>query len=211
LLIRADKTPNSVGAREVGVAPSDGGLNLEGIIRGIKEGSIKGLYVLDDNIAADPEMAKVLANLQLLIVHSYERNETTELADIVLSSSTYAEKNGTFINFQGRIQRIRPAVTTLDKDRALDGLSMSRWDKFAAHNDKWGKGTKRDSRSTWRVLAAVAAAIGSKMKYNQADEVFREISERIPSLRGLTYLKIGSTGKQLQLRSGTPVVQTTHT
>jgi NADH-quinone oxidoreductase subunit G len=206
LLIRGDKTPNSIGAREVGVVPTDGGLNFEGILNGIKEGTIKALYVLDDNIAADPQIAKVLSNLQLLIVHSFQRNETTDLADIVLSSSTYAEKNGTFINFQGRIQRIRPSVTTLDKDRALDGLSMSRWDKFAAHNDKWGKGTKRDCRSTWRIIASIAAALGSKMKYNQADDVFRELSEKIQSFKGLTYLKIGSSGKKLELRLPTPTV-----
>ncbi len=209
LLIRADKTPNSAGAREVGVAPSEGGLNLEGIINGIKEGTIKALYVLDDNIAADPEIAKALTNLQLLIVHSYERNETTELADIVMSSSTYAEKNGTFINFQGRIQILRAAVTTLDKDRAMDGLSMSRWDKFAAQNDTWGKGTKRDARPSWRVVAAIAAALGAKMKYNLADDVFREMSEKVPSLKGLSYLKIVSSGKKLELRTAVPAAQQT--
>ena len=207
LLISADKTPNAAGAREVGVAPAEGGLNLEGIINGIKEGVIKALYLLDDNIAADPEIAKVLSNLQLLIVHSAERNETTELADIVMSSSTYAEKNGTFINFQGRVQVIRAAVTTLDKDRAMDGLSMSRWDKFAAQNDKWGKGTKRDARVSWRVIAAIGAALGAKMKYNLADDVFREMSEKVPSFKGLSYLKIGSSGKKLELRTAIPVSQ----
>jgi predicted molibdopterin-dependent oxidoreductase YjgC len=209
LLIRADKTPNSAGACEVGVAPSEGGLNFEGIINGIKEGTIKALYVLEDNIAADPQIAKILTNLQLLIVHSYERNETADLADIVLSSSTYAEKNGTLINFQGRLQRIRPAVTTLDKDRALDGLSMSRWDKFASHNDKWGKGTKRDCRSTWRIIAAIAAALGSRMKYNQADDVFKEMSEKVPTFKSLTYLKIGSSGKKLELRTRIPAIHST--
>lgn len=205
LLIRADKTPNSLGAREVGVKPSDGGLGLDGIIKGISEGTIKALYVLDDNIASDSGLAKVLGNLQLLIVHSFERNETTEIADIVLSSSMYAEKNGTLLNFQGMLQKIRAAVTTLDKDRAMDGLSMSRWDKFAAQNDKWGKGTKRDARSTWRIISAIAAALGSKLKYNTAEEVFKEIAERIPTFKGLTYLKIGSSGKKLEIHSAASV------
>jgi NADH-quinone oxidoreductase subunit G len=209
LLIRADKTPNTNGAREVGVAPLDGGLDLAGIVNGIKEGTIKALYVLEDNVAADPEIAKALSNLQLLIVHSHERNETTELADIVLSSATYAEKNGTFVNFQGRIQKIRPAVATLERDRALDGLSMSRWDKFAAQNDKWGKGTKRDARSTWRIINAIATALGSKMKFNTVDDVFKDLSEKVPAFKGLTYLKIGSQGKKLEIRSAKPVVVTT--
>jgi len=207
LLIRADKAPNSTGASEVGVAPLDGGLNLNGIINGIKEGTIKALYVLEDNIAADPQVAKILGNLQLLIVHAHQKNETTELADIVLSASTYAEKNGTFTNFQGTLQRIRPAIATLDRDRAMDGLSMSRWDKFAAHNDKWGKGPKRDCRSTWRIVTAVAAALGSKMKYGKSDDIFKEMAERIPAFKGLTYLKIGSSGRKIELRSSFRVSQ----
>lgn len=207
LLIREDKTPNSVGAREVGVKPAEGGLDVQGILAGIKEGTIKALYVLEDNIASDSEVAKVLGNLQLLIVHSSERNETTELADIVFPSSTYAEKNGTFVNFQGRIQKIKAAVSTLDQERALDGMSMSRWDKFAAHNDTWGKGIRRDARPSWRIVSALAAALGSKVKYNSVSDVFKEVSEKVSAFKGLTYIKIGSQGKTLEHIS-TPLAQT---
>jgi len=198
LLIREDKTPNMLGAREVGAKTGEGGLDVRGILAGIKEGTIKALYVLEDNIASEPEVVKVLGNLQLLIVHSCERNETTELADIVFSSSTFAEKNGTFVNFQGRIQKIKAAVSTLDQERALDGMSMSRWDKFAAHNDTWGKGIRRDARPSWRIVSALAAALGSKSKYNSVGDVFKELSERNPAFKGLTYVKIGSQGKTLE-------------
>jgi NADH-quinone oxidoreductase subunit G len=143
-LIRADKTPNSRGAKEVGVSPTGGGVDVDGILRGIESGTIKALYVLEDNIASIPAFATVLPNLQLLIVHSPVKNETTELADVVFSSSTYAEKHGTFTNFEGRVQRIRPAVATLEQDRALDGFAMSRWDKFASTNDRWGRPVKRN-------------------------------------------------------------------
>ncbi|MEX0736822.1 MAG: molybdopterin-dependent oxidoreductase [Bacteroidota bacterium] len=198
LLIRADKTPNSTGARLVGIAPGEGGLDLHGIIQAIKEGTIKALYVLEDDIARVPEIAAVLPNLQLLIVHASLRNSTTELADIVLCASTYAEKNGTFTNFRGHVQRIRPAVSILEQDRALDGFAMSRWDKFAAHNDRWGKPNKRDARSTWRILAAIATAFGSKLKYTTSEDVFKEITEKIPAFKGMSYVKIGSGGLVLQ-------------
>ena len=62
-------------------------------------------------------------------------------ADIVLSASTFAEKHGTMTNFQGHVQRIRPAVAMIEQERVMDGMAMSRWDKFAAPNDTWGKGT----------------------------------------------------------------------
>ncbi len=194
LLLRADKTPNSTGALQVGVKPVNGGLDLKGIIKGIGEGSIKALYVLDDDIAAIPEIASVLPNLQLLIVHSSVKNQTTEEADIVLSCSTYAEKQGTFTNFEGRVQRIRSAVATVEQDRALDGFAMSRWDKFAALNDRWGRPIKKDARPSWRILTALASAMGAKLKYSTAEDVFKEITERVPAFKGLSYIKIGSRG-----------------
>ncbi len=200
LLIRADKTPNSTGLKLLGVGPMEGGRDLTGIIQGIKEGVIRALYILEDDVASVPEIAAVLPNLQLLVVHSSIQNKTTEYADVVLSASTYAERHGTFTNFLGRVQRIRPAVATLEHDRALDGFAMSRWDKFASHNDRWGRPMKRDARPTWRILTALAGALGTKFRYNTSEEVFKEITERVPAFKGLSYAKLGSGGVTIQLR-----------
>jgi NADH-quinone oxidoreductase subunit G len=197
-LIRADKTPNSYGATEVGIKPINGGLGYDGILRMIDAGKIKALYVIEDNIASDPEVRAILQKLDFLVVHASNENETTMLAEVVLPSSTYAEKNGTYTNFQGRVQRIRPAVATLEQDRALDGFSMSRLDKFASPNDRWGRPKKRDARPTWRIIASVANAMGGKFRYNTAEDVFREIASTIPSFKGLTYLKVGRQGAMLQ-------------
>ena len=198
LLIRADKTPNSLGASVVGVAGENGIEGIDHILKGITSGAIKVLYVLEDNIAADTRIAEVLSNLEMLIVHSSTKNETTKRADIVLSASTFAEKYGTYTNFVGRVQRVRPAVAMIEQEREPDGMAMSRWDKFAARNDSWGKGTKRDARSSWRIVAAVASAMGVKMKYAAAEEVFKEIAERVPAFKGLSYSKIGTHGTSIK-------------
>ena len=39
-----------------------------------------------------------------------------------------------------------------------------------------------------------ASAMGVKMKFTTAEEVFKEISERIPAFKGLSYSKIGNRG-----------------
>ena len=194
LLIRADKTPNITGVKQVGVGHLEGGLDILGILKGIENGSIKSLYVLEDDIAEDPRVAAALTNLDLLIVHSSTKNKTTELADIVLSCSTYAEKHGTFTNFKGLVQRTHPAVATLELDRARDGFAMSRWDKFASQNDRWGRPIKKDARPTWRIISAIGNAMGAKFKFATAEDVFKEIAEKIPSMRGLTYTKLGTQG-----------------
>ncbi len=194
LLIRADRTPNSTGARDVGVSPPSGGLNAAGIRNAIHDGMIKALYVLEDDLAADPEWHSALQKLRLLIVHSAVQNATTSLAHIVLPASTYAEKHGTITNFQGRVQRLRPAVSTAETDRRLNGLAASRWDKFASKNDRWGRPTKVDARPSWRILASVAGALGTRMKFNSAEEVFGEMAGQVSAYRGLSYAKIGSKG-----------------
>lgn len=203
ILIRADKTPNTTGAREVGVKPPAAGAGLQSILKGIHEGAIRALYIIDDNIAADPLVAEALSKLDILIVHAWNENETTLIADVVLPSSTYAEKHGTFTNFQGRVQRIRPAVATVDQDRALDGFAMSRLDKFGAHNDRWTHGAKRDARPTWRIITGVANALGAKWKYNSVEDVFAEMTMTIPSFKGMSYLRLGSRG--LLLNRKTPM------
>lgn len=202
LLLRADKTPNSYGVRAVGVRPSEGGLVLEGIVKEIREGKIRALYVLEDDVAANPSVAEVLPKLDFLVVHASNHNETTKhvpQGGIVLSSSSYAEKHGTFTNFEGRVQRIRPAVATIEHDRALDGIAMSRLDKFGAQNDRWTKGPRRDARPSWRILTSVAIALGAKWKYNSSEDVFNEIAQRVDSFRGLSYLRIGPKGAAVNM------------
>ncbi len=206
LLLRADKTPNSTGARSVGIHP-DADSNLASIIKDISSGTIKALYVLEDDIAALPELAKVLPKLDYLIVHASNENATLAEADVVLSCSTYAEKHGTLTNFQGRVQRIRAAVATVEQDRALDGFAMSRLDKFGAHNDRWTKGAKRDARPSWRILASVAYALGAKWKYTSAEDVFNELAVQNDAFKGMSYMRLGLRGTMLKKKTDTVSVR----
>ena len=197
LLLRLDKTPNSCGAMEVGLsAASDAAVRA--LARDITDGRIKVLDAIDDNVAANPVLGPVLSKLDFLVIHASNEDETTNLADAVLSSSTYAEKHGTFTNFEGRVQRIRPAVATAEQDRALDGFAMSRLDKFGAHNDRWTKGARRDARPSWRILSSVANAVGAKWRYTSAEDVFNEIAAQIEAFKGMSYLRIGARGMMLK-------------
>jgi len=208
ILIRADKTPNALGAEEAGVQPRDGGLAFDAVMRDIREGRIRAMYLLDDDLAADPEIAQVLGRLELLVVHASLENATTRLADIVFPSSTFAERHGTFTNFEGRVQRIRPSVATLEADRALDGFAMSRLDRFGTQFDRWARGVKRDARPSWRIIAGVASVMGVRFRYATAEDVFNELASSVESFRGLSYMSIGAKGAPLKRKqpAGTAVV-----
>jgi NADH-quinone oxidoreductase subunit G len=201
ILIREDKTPNSLGAKLVGVKPTQNGMNLEGILRSIKEGKIKALYLIEDDLVSiNSEWEEALKKLNLLIVHATNFNRTTQLANIVFPSSSYAEKNGTFVNFQGRVQRIRPAVSTVEMDRALDGMNMSRWDKFGTKFDRWMQGHKYDAKPGWKILSLISSQMNLKIRYEMAEEVFADIAKSIEEFNSLDYDVIGELGSQIKIK-----------
>jgi NADH-quinone oxidoreductase subunit G len=201
ILRRDDVTPNTLGLETLGISSSKGGLNLEGILKGITDGKIKALYVVEEDIVDnDPQLENLLAKLDLLIIHATNFNKTSALADIVFPAATYAEKNGTIVNFQGMVQRLKPAVSSLEFDRAIDGLSMSRLDKFGTQFDRWAKGNKRDARSAWKIITALAQTMGHKMKFALAEEVFEEISKNNSAFKGMDYDIIGETGAKLKIQ-----------
>ncbi|HSQ75109.1 MAG TPA: molybdopterin-dependent oxidoreductase, partial [Bacteroidota bacterium] len=194
LLIRADKTPNWRGVAALGMTDP---ANLPHILQAIREGTIKAAYVMEDDIAADPAIASALARLDFLVVQATNENETTRLADVILPAAAFAERHGTFTNFQGRVQRIRPAVATLDQDRASDGLAMSRLDRFGTTFDRWGRGVKRDARPSWKIIAGIASAMGMKYRYAKAEDVFAELASTVEAFKGMTYRSIGNRGQVL--------------
>jgi NADH-quinone oxidoreductase subunit G len=206
ILIREEKSPNYYGAVLTGLIDKNS-KDINTILQKIEDRKIKALYVVEENIVAlYPEYKSAFDKLELLVVHSTNRNETTALADILFPASAYAEKNGTWINFEGRIQRIRPAVATLDSDRTLDGMELSRLDKFGTSYDRWGNIKKVDARSTWRIFGGLFSALGNRLKFNSADEVFEEMSRTIPELKNIDYDEIGEQGIQLQFQLKTEKV-----
>ncbi len=199
ILKRDDITPNTLGAELAGIVPSKGGLNFEEIIDAIKKGKIKALYLIEDDLVdSRPELEDIFAKLNLFIMHATNMNKTASLADIVLPAATYAEKNGTMVNFKGRVQRIKPAVATLNVDRALEGMALSRLDKFGTKFDRWAEKNKCDSYSTWKLLLKLANSMGNKMKFDTAEAVFAEMTTSIEAFKGLDYDDIGELGVQLK-------------
>lgn len=198
ILRTEDITPNSLGAELAGVQPSKTGSDIKGILNLIKEKKIKAIYLIEDDIVeAFPEFENAIADLELFIMHATNYNRSTALADLIFPAATYAEKNGTFVNINGVVQRIRPAVAVVELDRALDGMNMSRLDKFGTKWDRWASGKKIDALPTWKILSSIAKVMGSKLKYNMSEDVFAEMANSIAAFKGLDYDTIGELGVKL--------------
>jgi predicted molibdopterin-dependent oxidoreductase YjgC len=116
---------------------------------------------------------------------------------VIFSESSYAEINGTFVNFNNRIQRIKPSVATLEKERLIGEFELSRLDKFGAHNDRWTHGTKFNARPTWKIFKLLAKVMGHDFLFENSEEVFTELCIKVLEKKGIDYDTLGSKGLQI--------------
>ncbi|HMQ70679.1 MAG TPA: 2Fe-2S iron-sulfur cluster-binding protein [Ignavibacteria bacterium] len=189
LLRRSDKTPCANGLKLLGIKPYS-----KEVTDALSSGKIRMLYILNDDIFRMPGAEEYVKNIETNIHQISIHNKYSENANIVLPTSTYAEINGTFVNYQNRLQRLRPAVATLEEERIIGEFSMSRLDKFGAQNDRWTHGTKFNSRPGWKILKLVAKAMGKEFLFENSEEVFIELCSSVPELNGYDYETIGSKG-----------------
>jgi NADH-quinone oxidoreductase subunit G len=111
-LIKAEKAANARGARDLGLAAGPGDANLAAIRAGIEAGTIRGLFVTGTDLWAiwGADAAALLGRLEILVVVAPNQHPMLALAHVVLPGLTFAEKNGTFTNHAGRVQRIHRAL-----------------------------------------------------------------------------------------------------
>jgi NADH-quinone oxidoreductase subunit G len=189
MLIRADKTPNATGLNLLGIEP----INMKFIDK-ILSKQIKMVYVMNDSLGRlerTDEIAKAIEVAVLQISNFYEHSRK---ATVIFPASSYAEINGTVVNFQNRVQRLRPAVASLEQERLPGDFAVSRLDKFGAHNDRWTKGTRYNTRPAWKVIQQMAKVFGNDFGYVNTEEVFDDIAAKVPAFAGMDYESIGKLG-----------------
>lgn len=133
--------------------PSDRGMTLMEILEGARQGRIKAIYCVGENpletLPASAGVVEALRNLDCLIVQEQFLTETAARADVVLPVCSYVEKEGTFTNQEGRVQRIRPGLDPIINE----------------------------SRPDWQIFSALAGRLGSPLEYLSSREISREISK----------------------------------
>ncbi|MBN2156452.1 MAG: molybdopterin oxidoreductase family protein [Candidatus Lokiarchaeota archaeon] len=119
-----------------GVIPHVNSASYEKILEKIKEGKIKGLWVVCTNPAHSwinsNEFPEIVENLEYLVVQDmYYTTETAQLANLILPAAGTGEKDGTFVNSERRIGLLQ---------KVLDppGEALSDFDIFNRVADTWG-------------------------------------------------------------------------
>ena len=94
-----------VGALDLGFVPAAGGKNIAQIVDACRRDSIKLVYLL----SVDDFDMELLGNA-FVVYQGHHGDEGAHRADIVLPGAAYTEKDATYVNMEGRVQRTKRAV-----------------------------------------------------------------------------------------------------
>jgi formate dehydrogenase alpha subunit len=107
-------------------------------------------------LPASFDVKGALEKLDVLICQDPFLTETAKLAHVVFPASTFAEKDGTVTNQEGKVQYLRPA---------LDSLGESTLD--------------------WHIMVGMSNILGSPMDYETTQDIQQEIRKILPGFYNL--------------------------
>jgi len=169
LLIKADKNPNMRGALALGL-PADAEASKR-LFNQAWESKLTILFIFhhDLSVAFDREpLATALKNVPTIVFIGTNKNDVCDFAHFLLPTAAWTEKDGTFTNHAGRVQRIRQAVSPLG-----------------------------DARAEWQIIKRLARAVGQAIPYIETEDVFNAITREAPAFADMSYGAIGASGMML--------------
>jgi formate dehydrogenase alpha subunit len=155
----------------VDTLPTQIGLTIPEIFKGIETDEIHGLWIMGENpVVSDPDadhVKKALEKIEFLVVQDIFMTPTAKLADVVLPGASFAEKDGTFANTERRVTRVRKAINPVG-----------------------------DSKPDWEIIQEISNRFGYAMAYEGPREIFDEIAILTPSYSGISYDRLEGDGIQ---------------
>ncbi|MFQ5559045.1 MAG: molybdopterin-dependent oxidoreductase [Nitrospinota bacterium] len=119
------------------------------------EGKIKGLVVMGEDLVSryhDGNLVqKALGAVDFLVVMDLLPTETALLADVVLPSTSFAEREGTMTNMEGRVQAVRKGVQPVG-----------------------------EAVSDWEIISRIGRSMSDSFYYESRKEISDEIRELVP-------------------------------
>src|SRR5713101_478459 len=137
-----------VGGLDVGFVPGPGGRDIEGILAGCKSGDIEILYLLGADEIDTSDLGAAF-----VIYQGHHGDRGARRADVILPGAAYTEKDGTYVNTEGRVQLARRAVFP-----------------------------PGEAREDWKILRALSGGVGRQLPFDTLRELRRRMREAHPIL-----------------------------
>jgi NADH-quinone oxidoreductase subunit G len=177
-LLEVPAGANARGIREAGALPNAGpgysevtaGRSAAEIAAATAAGELTALYLFQvdplRDLPARGSWEQALSAASVVVAHASVLTEGIAAhADIVFPAESSAEKEGTIVHPDGRVQRLRTAIKH-----------------------------PGDVRAGWQVLADIARSVGTDLGVLTAGMAFKQLVEAVPFYAGLTLEAIGGRG-----------------
>ncbi|HVX36853.1 MAG TPA: formate dehydrogenase subunit alpha [Hyphomicrobium sp.] len=161
------------------------GLRIPNMFDAAIDGTYRGMFIHGEDIAqSDPDTHHVEAALKamdIVVVQDLFLNETAAFAHVFLPGTSFLEKDGTFVNAERRVNRVRKVLK------------------------------EKQGMPEWEIVSRLATAMGYSMHYNSASEVMDEIARTTPPFEGVSYERLDELGSvqwpcNEQHPTGTPIM-----
>jgi formate dehydrogenase major subunit len=147
---------------------SEPGLRIPNMFDASLAGEFRALFVQGEDIAqSDPNTAHVkaaLSALDLVVVQDLFLNETAAFAHVFLPGTSFLEKDGTFVNAERRVNRVRPVMPA------------------------------RCGKQEWEVACELSSLLGYPMSYSSSSEIMDEVAALTPTFSGISFAMLDSVG-----------------
>jgi predicted molibdopterin-dependent oxidoreductase YjgC len=106
---------NQRGMIEAGVRPFPNGASAYEMLQRALTGDLKALLIFaDDPFEFFPELAaQAFSQIEFIVVADSVETQAMKYAHVILPGALLAEKEGTFTNFEGRVQTLEPVTSPL--------------------------------------------------------------------------------------------------
>ena len=140
-----------VAGLDMGFLPGEGGRDMAGILAGAQAGEIDMVYLL----GADEFDTEALRET-FVVYQGHHGDAGASVADVILPGSAYTEKNGLYVNTEGRVQTTRLAT-------------------FAPG----------DAREDWTILRALSGALGQPLGFDDLEGLRQSLIQAVPHMGGI--------------------------
>ena len=129
-----------VGGMDIGFLPGKGGKNTKKIINECHKGKIKLLWMLG---ADEIDVSKIKNSF--IVYQGHHGDNSAKIADVILPGAAYTEKNGIYVNCEGRVQQAIRATFP-------PGDAKEDWKIIKAFSDKLNLSLNFDTHQSLRNL-----------------------------------------------------------
>jgi NADH-quinone oxidoreductase subunit G len=174
VLRHLDKHPNSMGALKLGLASEKLG-GIDGAVAAAKQGKIKAALIIylkplvrrPEDDALEAKLGELVRALEFSAVLAAHKAEWLAAANVVLPAAQWSEEEGTYTNYQGRVQCADPAISPAG-----------------------------DVMPVWQIMSMLMKARGAEGSWSSPSEIFSRMADSGPAFQGITYESTRSRGER---------------